>query len=717
MTKSANVLQRSKRFLLVYGSQTGQAKAIAEDIAEKAPSHDLEAELHCADEVDKKFNLSNEDLFVLICSTTGEGEAPDNASKFLRRIKKKTLPENFYANLRYSILGLGDTNYTNFCNCPKEFHKRLRELGANTFYEPGWADDGIGLDIVCDPWIEGLWPALSKQKGIVKNDADPINNNETASEKQEKPNDDRKDGPATDDATSVTTAEEATPGLRHSTPPLSVAALSVPTASIPYLSLTWDHESTFTSPNTYHNGCAFPSSSSSVFQAPLKKCWRLTSDDAVKTALDVCVDTRGTPLETYAPGDAFGLVCPNPLPEVDLLLHRLFHPDSLHPDPRPSADTPFVLSLLENSAKVNAEVPQFIPSPVTARYLFSHLLDFRALPKKLVLRSLAENCSREEEKRRLLELSSKQGSKAYDLYLRQAGLGVVDVLCAFPSCAPPLERLVELLPRLQARSYSISSSPLRSKGFVHFVFNIVEMGESEDLVAKPRRGVCTGWLDKLTKDIQKKGQPIFDDVGAELVSSLSVSHLKLLNLPLFTKPNPHFHPPEDLSRPLLMVGPGTGVAPFLGFLQSREKMMEVQQKTCSEVGSTWLFYGCRHKDRDFLYKDEFERLERSGVLTHLVTSFSRDQNSESDGVKAGDKAPAPKYVQHRVHEQSEEVANLLSDSSAMVFVCGDARNMARNVNDAFIDVLMKCRSLTKMAALNHLAEMRDQKRYLQDVWA
>lgn len=101
--------------------------------------------------------------------------------------------------------------------------------------------------------------------------------------------------------------------------------------------------------------------------------------------------------------------------------------------------------------------------------------------------------------------------------------------------------------------------------------------------------------------------------------------------------------------------------------------MEVQQKTCSEVGSTWLFYGCRHKDRDFLYKDEFERLERSGVLTHLVTSFSRDQNSESDGGKAGDKAPAPKYVQHRVHEQSEEVANLLSDSSAMVFVCGDAR--------------------------------------------
>lgn len=161
----------------------------------------------------------------------------------------------------------------------------------------------------------------------------------------------------------------------------------------------------------------------------------------------------------------------------------------------------------------------------------------------------------------------------------------------------------------------------------------------------------------------------------------------------------------------MMVGPGTGVAPFLGFLQHREKLMEKAGLTPSDMGETWLYFGCRHQRRDFLYQAELERLRDRGVLTHLVATFSRD----SDVV-----APAsstPKYVQHRILENGNQVKELLTHPTAVLYVCGDAKNMARNVNDALIEVLVKEGEMTKMSAMKYLADLREQKRYLQDVWA
>jgi sulfite reductase alpha subunit-like flavoprotein len=152
--------EEGRRFLLLYGSQTGQAKAISEKIHEMAVERGLEPDMHCFSKSEKEFDVTKEPVVVIVVSTTGDGEAPDTVSKFWRKLKRKTVPETHLANVQYGLLGLGDTNYTNFCNMGKRLHKRMMELGATPFVEPGWADDGVGLELVVEPWIEDLWEPL-----------------------------------------------------------------------------------------------------------------------------------------------------------------------------------------------------------------------------------------------------------------------------------------------------------------------------------------------------------------------------------------------------------------------------------------------------------------------------------------------------------------------------------------------------------------------------
>ncbi|CAB4039447.1 methionine synthase reductase-like, partial [Paramuricea clavata] len=116
------------------------------------------------------FSIEKEKCVVFVVSTTGDGDPPDTVTKFWRRLRKKTLGSTYLKGLHYALLGLGDTNYTNFCNCSKTLNSRLLGLGATHFYPPGFADDAVGLEVVVEPWIDELWPALLKELSSNRHD-------------------------------------------------------------------------------------------------------------------------------------------------------------------------------------------------------------------------------------------------------------------------------------------------------------------------------------------------------------------------------------------------------------------------------------------------------------------------------------------------------------------------------------------------------------------
>ncbi len=243
------------------------------------------------------------------------------------------------------------------------------------------------------------------------------------------------------------------------------------------------------------------------------------------------------------------------------------------------------------------------------------------------------------------------------------GREVVDLLEAYPGAKFTADELVKVLRKLQPRLYSIASSPKVHPEEVHLTVAVVRY----ELHDRPRQGVCSTYLA--------------DRVGSS-------------NLPVFIHSAKHFRQPEDPSVPVIMVGPGTGIAPFRAFLQERE--------ATGATGPSWLFFGDRNRATDFLYAEELTAWQKTGVLQRLDTAFSRDQAEKI-------------YVQHRMLEQAAELWRWLQDG-AFFYVCGDASRMAKDVDDALHRLVAEQGGKSPEEAAAYVDELKKTKRYRKDVY-
>ncbi|XP_053323435.1 methionine synthase reductase [Spea bombifrons] len=680
-----------RRFLLLYGTQQGQAKAIAEEIGQQADHHGLVADIHCLKDINK-FSLEKErSPVVIVVSTTGTGDPPDNALKFMKKIKNKELAEDHFSHVRYGLLALGDSEYTYFCNGGKIIDQRLQELGAKHFYGTGYADDCVGLELVVDPWIEGLWTALKNELALRTENqdmdagtGDHNNVNNINHRTSEVPEDldlqiqaihleaAFSSNGSSDKDIQLEALNAAEPSLVHSVPPLSQCSLNVPALSPPFLDvLIPDCKGLDMDPSVLYP-------ENNVFKVPISLAEKLTSADAVKATWMLELDVSNTDIE-WQPGDSFCVVCPNPPSEVEELLQRL--------GLLAKKDFQVSIGVKSNTKKKGASLPSYIPEKCSLQFLLTWCLEIRTIPKKAFLRALVEHTTNVAEKRRLQELCSKQGSSDYNQFIRDQAISLLDLLTAFPSCRPPLSVLIEYLPKLQARPYSAASSNLFYPGKLRFVFNVVELPSCLERTVS-RKGVCTGWLSELSP---------FNNAKREEMPAISI----------FSRPSMSFQLPTETSAPVVMVGPGTGIAPFIAFLQHRLMLKKINEE--SKFGETWLFFGCRHRDKDYLFREELNQFVESGVLTHLKVCFSRESTESSDVV-------APRYVQDFLKMCSQDVARILTKENGCFYVCGDAKNMVKDVNDALADIICMELGVDKLEALKTLAVFRDRKQYLQDVW-
>jgi sulfite reductase (NADPH) flavoprotein alpha-component len=262
---------------------------------------------------------------------------------------------------------------------------------------------------------------------------------------------------------------------------------------------------------------------------------------------------------------------------------------------------------------------------------------------------------------RLIDLMAPDHRAQLDAYVFDRGL--VDLLLEFPGVIEDPAELVAMLPKLTPRLYSISSSPVAHAGEIHTTVAVVRYSSHN----RERGGVCS---------------TLFADRAAIADS-----------LPIYIQPNKRFRLPKTDS-PIIMIGPGTGIAPFRAFLHERRAL--------GAKGKNWLFFGGRSEKTDFLYREELEAMRTDGHLTRLDTAFSRDQ---------ADKV----YVQDKMVEQASRFWNWLQDG-ANVYVCGDASRMAKDVHTALHAIVEKHGGMSSHAAEGYIHGMKEDHRYHRDVY-
>ena len=275
------------------------------------------------------------------------------------------------------------------------------------------------------------------------------------------------------------------------------------------------------------------------------------------------------------------------------------------------------------------------------------------------LKAIAKRASAAPLLKDLLDPERKQD---LDTYLW--GMEVIDFLTEHPSVKFSPEEFVGLLTKLQPRLYSVASSLRAYPDVVHLIVDVVRYESHGRL----RKGVCSSFLAERADDVP---------------------------VPVYPSSAKHFHLPENPDIPIIMIGPGTGIAPFRAYLQERQAV--------GAKGKNWLFFGAQREKCDYAYKEDFDQFKRDGLLTRLDCAWSRDQAHKI-------------YVQHRMLENGPEIWKWIDSEGAQFFVCGDAWRMAKDVDVALRTIVQEQGGKSVDQANEYVEKLKNEKRYKRDVY-
>ncbi|XP_063238129.1 nitric oxide synthase, salivary gland [Bacillus rossius redtenbacheri] len=655
-----HALSRRIKATVLYATETGKAEMYARKLGEIF-AHAFNAQVYCMDEYDVG-SIEHEALLLVVTSTFGNGDPPENGVSFAQNLYAMKMNENEdmvngsnekfsmassksfikansqselsaetprpldpargpsgdvmaedtfgpLSNVRFAVFALGSSAYPNFCAFGKYVDNLLGELGGERLLKMVQGDEMLGQDQAFRKWAPEVFTTACETFCL---DDDAI--------------------------------LEATKSLR------------APTLSAATVRLLEAEERPLAEALSKCHG-------KDIIACKVLGKRNLHGNDARTTML---VEV-GAPL-AYEPGDHVGVLPANRRELVDGILARL--QTSL------DVDRPAQLQLQKDTRTPDGVVKTWeshyrLP-PCSLRTLFTRFLDITTPPTPNLLQQLAAAASDPEDSRRLMRLVTEPA--AYEDWRHWHSPHLLEVLQQFPSVRPSAALLAAQLAPLQPRIYSISSSPLAHPGQVHLTVAVV-VYRTQGGKGPKHYGVCSNYLGDIS---------INDDIY------------------MFVRSAPSFHMPADISRPLIMVGPGTGVAPFRGFWQHRKFQMESLRQGGQQAGSMWLFFGCRGEALD-LYRAEKEVAVKEAVLDQTFLALSRQPS-------------VPKtYVQDLLRRRAADVYRKLVLEQGHFYVCGDC-TMAENVYQTLRQIIQQQSGMCEQDVETYMLKLRDENRYHEDIF-
>ncbi|XP_055642693.1 nitric oxide synthase isoform X2 [Toxorhynchites rutilus septentrionalis] len=661
-------LSRRIKATVLYATETGRSEQYAKQLVELL-GHAFNAQIYCMSDYDIS-SIEHEALLLVVASTFGNGDPPENGELFaqdlyamklhegghnqahselsiaassksfikansrsdmnkhtyanrkidrldsLRGSTTDTLSEETFgplSNVRFAVFALGSSAYPNFCAYGKYIDNILGELGGERLTKLASGDEICGQEQAFRKWAPEVFKIACETFCL-----DPEE-----------------------------TLSEAAFSLQ--------SELSENTVRFAPVS---EYEPLDKSLSKFHNkkatGCTLKRKAVNLHEG---------SNGSERSTILVEIIAEGM---AYEPGDHVGIFPANRAEIVDGIIQRLSGVNN--------ADEVLQLQVLKEKQTQNGvhkswEQHERLPI-CSLRTLLTRFLDITTPPTRQLLTFLASCCEDKEDEERLLMLANE--SSVYEDWRYWRLPHLLEVLEEFPSCKPPATVLVAQLSALQPRFYSISSSPRKYSNEIHLTVAIVTY-RAEDGEGAEHYGVCSNYLANLNG-------------GDELF--------------LFVRSASSFHMSKDPSKPVILIGPGTGIAPFRSFWQEWDTLKTEFPDV--KIPKVWLFFGCRTKKVD-LYRDEKEKMVQKGVLDHVFLALSREEN-------------IPKtYVQDLALKERDSIFDLIWNEKAHIYVCGDV-TMAEHVYQTLRKILATKLTKTESEMEKYMLSLRDENRYHEDIF-
>ncbi|XP_041378542.1 nitric oxide synthase-like protein [Gigantopelta aegis] len=656
-------LAKRVKCVILYATETGKSERFARTTCEIF-KHAFDAKVMCMDEYDV-IHLEHEALVLIISSTFGNGDPPENGETFAnallelknadgsnsenmktasyirmsslseKEVKMNgtkpdaddnlTMDSGPLGNVRYSVFALGSRAYPNFCAFGHYLDNVLHELSAERIVSVGEGDEICGQEESFRNWAQEVFKAACETFCL----GDDVN------------------------------MSEATDALSNT-------------------DLNWSAAKFRITPLEKEKEVDICEALSKLHSKSIRPCKlveriQLQSTESPRQTILVKLDHGGAVELLYHPGDHAGIYAANPPELVNAILARLHN--------APPPDQVIQVEILQEKTTPLGTTKAWTPFEkmprCSLRTAFTRYLDVTTPPSQSLLQLLATQASRDADREHLEQLATV--SQVYEEWKYDKTPNLLEVLDEFPSLKVPPSLIMTQLPLLQQRFYSISSSPLVTPDQIHATIAVVRY-RTQDGAGPMHEGVCSGWLNRC-------------EIG-EMV-------------PCTARAAPTFRMPEDMTLPILLVGPGTGIAPFRSFWQQRKIYMEMHSVPTSGDKKGWgefkLYYGCRKRTEDYIFEAELKQMKADGVLTDYYTALSRQPGM-------------PKvYVQDLLLQNAADVFNAIVKCGGHFYVCGDVA-MASDVTTTLEKILQKEGDMTTENAKKFILKLRDASRFHEDIF-